>query len=88
MQIVRTNQFKKDFKLCLKRGKNPEKLQKVIELLCSDADLPQKYRSHKLVGNWEGCWELHIESDWLLIYILTADTLELISTGTHSDLFD
>ncbi|MDD3404123.1 MAG: type II toxin-antitoxin system mRNA interferase toxin, RelE/StbE family, partial [Hespellia sp.] len=32
----------------------------------------------------------HIQSDWLLIYLLENDvlTLTLVDTGTHSDLFD
>ena len=31
--------------------------------------LEEKYRDHKLTGNYKGRRECHIESDWLLIYI-------------------
>jgi mRNA interferase YafQ len=34
-----------------------------------------------------GFWECHIEPDWLLIYDLGPEFLELAATGSHADLF-
>ena len=34
------------------------------------------------------CWECHIEPDWLLVWDREDDTLILVRTGTHTDLFD
>jgi len=86
-EIIRTSQFKKEFKLMKKRGKNQEKFIEVLELLISEKDLPLKYRDHKLIGDYEGSRELHIESDWLLIYRVLKREIVLERTGTHSDLF-
>ena len=84
-QIKATSQFKKSAKLAGKRGKNVQKLKDVVELLASGSELPPIYKE----GNWTLHRELHIENDWLLIYKIQKDVLilELIDTGTHSDLF-
>ena len=67
LEIIRTNQFKKEFNLMIKRGKNQSKINEVLEILISNQALPTKYRDHKLIGGYEGSRELHIEPDWLLI---------------------
>jgi mRNA interferase YafQ len=85
--IIWQAQFKKDFKNATKRGKNLEKLARIIGDLQLGKSLSYKNRNHKLQGNYTDCWECHIESDWLLIYQLTSEELTLIRTGSHSDLF-
>ena len=86
-----TGQFKRDYKLALKRGCDPQKLEAVIRLLCSEQPLPEAYRDHALVNprNYQGMRECHIEPDWLLVYKVFQQTLilKLIRTGSHSDLF-
>ena len=84
-----TNKFKKDYKLCVKRGYDIEKLQTVITLLKETGKLPAKYKPHKLSGNYTGLWECHIKPDWLLVWLQDDNKLTLIltNTGTHSDLF-
>ena len=81
-------QFKKDYKLSQKRGKDIKKLNTVIEMLCSYQPLPLKFRDHTLSGNYDGHRECHIEPDWLLIYRLKPDVLGLVRLGSHSDLFE
>ncbi|MYK57872.1 MAG: type II toxin-antitoxin system YafQ family toxin, partial [Rhodospirillaceae bacterium] len=44
-------------------------------------------RMHRLSGDWFRAWECHIEPDWLLIWRIDDDSLVLIRTGTHADLF-
>lgn len=87
--ILFSNQFKRSYKKCLKRGYNKELLEKVILLLAETGKLPQRYKPHKLSGEWEGLWECHIQSDWLLIWEQRETELVLIltDTGTHADLF-
>ena len=63
----RTSQFKKDYKLAVKRGCDIEKLQKVVMILASGETLPEEYRDHPLRGNYSGYRECHIEPDWLLV---------------------
>lgn len=87
-----TNKFKKDFKLCIKRGLPIIKIQEAMRLLQETGELPEEYRPHKLTGNYSGKWECHINgrnSDWLLVWEQNDTTLTLLMlrTGSHSDLF-
>lgn len=87
--IVYTNQFKKSLKRCAKRGLDVGFLTTAINILQEYGSLPAEYDPHKLKGNYVGCWECHIESDWLLVWRQNDKELELVfvDTGTHSDLF-
>lgn len=89
LEIVLSNQFKKDLKLAQKRGCDLELLNSVVETLASGKPLAEKFRDHSLVGEYSGFRECHIQPNWLLVY--RADENELIlflfRTGTHSDLF-
>lgn len=85
--ISRTTRFDKDVKKMKKRGKSFEIFKQVIEKLASDRTLEPKFKDHKLVGNYSGTRECHIEPDWLLIYITSEDELILVRTGSHADLF-
>ena len=89
LDIVPSNQFKKDLKLAMKRGLKLDKLQTVINILASQQKLDEKYRDHNLIGEYRDFRECHIEPDWLLVYRINEDELELFlfRTGTHSDLF-
>ncbi len=82
-----TTQFKKDFKLCIKRRYNMQQIKYIIKLLESCKRLPGKNKDHNLTDNYVSCRECHIQSDWLLIYQLFDNDIILIRTGTHSDLF-
>lgn len=90
-EIKPTNQFKKDFKVCIKRGLNPNEFKIVLDLLQKGEHLPEKYRDHPLQPSkdYKNCRELHIEPDWLLIYKYEDNDLilYLVRTGSHSDLF-
>lgn len=88
--IQRTSQFKKDYKLALKRGCDISKLKTVITILANGDELPQKYCDHELRGKQYGGYrECHIEPDWLLVYKISEKVLllTLFRMGTHSDLF-
>lgn len=84
-----THKYKKDVKLAKKRGYNMDELYSVVKKLANDEKLEERYHDHELEGNWVGHRELHIRSDWLLIYQKKKNilVLELTRTGTHSDLF-
>ncbi len=85
--LIVSNNFKKDLKKAVKRGKSPQKLQKLLDLLLDDAPIPTRTRPHKLTGNFADLWDCHIEPDWLLIYEVTETEIRLYRTGSHSDLF-
>lgn len=84
-----TTQFKKDFKLAMKRSMKIELLEEVVAMLAMGETLPNKHKDHALTGNWVGHRECHILPDWLLIYRIEDEVLvlTLARTGTHSDLF-
>ena len=81
-----SSKFKKDFK---KYRLFPDKvtaLDKVLRLLVTEQPLPKEYRAHILKGNYKGCWECHIEDDYLLIWIDDV-MIELLRHGSHTELF-
>ena len=57
-KIYTTNRFEKDLKLCKKRNYDLNLLKGVIDLLQKDGKLPEKYKSHKLSGNFADCWNV------------------------------
>ena len=82
-----TGQFRRDVKLAEKRGKDIEKLQRVISLILVGDALPTAYRDHPLKGEWKPGRDLHIEPDWVLIYTVDGNAVRFDRTGTHADLF-
>ena len=91
LKIEFQGQFKRDFKLAVKRGCDIAEFQKVISLLANEQPLPAKYRDHTLTNSKEfkDVRECHIQPDWFLIYKVYKEylILKLIRTGSHSDLF-
>ncbi len=84
-----TTQFRKDYKLAMRRGLDIHLLEGVIADLAMGIPLPEKNRDHALSGNWSGHRKCHVLPDWLLIYRIEDDVLVLTlsRTGSHSDLF-
>ena len=86
LDVVWTNQFKKDYKLAMNRHLDIDLLDDIIRKLASSEQLPEKNKDHALTGNWVGHRECHIQPDWLLVYRIENDllVLTLSRTGTHS----
>lgn len=86
MDVILTNQFKRDCKLMRNRGYDMKKLDETLTLLETGRQLPAKYRAHKYCKGtpYIGC---HIQPDWVLIYEQRKDRVVMIRTATHSDLF-
>ena len=90
-----TTQFRRDYKLAMKRGLRIALLEEVVERLAMGEPLPEKNRDHALTGDWVGHRECHIQPDWLLIYEISHGyrmegdvlVLTLARTSSHSDLF-
>ncbi len=84
-----TNRFKKDYKLCKKRGLDVEILQKAVSILAQTGTLPPKYKPHPLKGKYAGKMECHLQPDWLMVWEQNDHELILLftNTGTHADLF-
>ena len=88
-EVIYTGQFKKSLKLCVRRGLDVNIFKTVLDMLQNQGQLPAEYRPHKLTGKYTGCWECHMQPDWLLIWEQDDHQLRLIliDTGTYSDLF-
>jgi len=84
---VYTRQFERDIKRIKTRGKNLEKIKIIIRTLLQGEQLDAIHRDHKLIGDYKGRRECHIESDWLLIYKIEENRIIFERTGSHSDLF-
>ncbi len=48
LRLEFTGQFKKDYKLAVKRGCSPDKLQEIVSLLMNEQPLPERCRDHAL----------------------------------------
>ncbi len=88
-EIRMTRTFRKDTERCRKRGLDMELLKSAVRLLETTGTLPATYQPHELTGNFAGCWECHLKTDWLMIWEQNDTELTLLftGTGTHSDLF-
>ena len=89
LKIVTSNRFVKDLELARKRNLDLAPLNEVVEKLAKQERLEKKYHGHPLSGDYVKFRECHIKPDWLLIYHVDDDELELFlfRTGSHSDLF-
>jgi len=88
LTIRQANRFKRDIKRLGKQGRDLSEIQTVIKTLAVENPLDSKYKDHKLTGGWKGYRECHVKPDWLLIYKIDKDELELVRTGSHAELFD
>lgn len=90
-KIDYSTRFKKDIKRYRNDPKRRAKIVDVIELLVQGKEIPAEMKPHKLIGNYAGHMELHIEGDLLLIWIEKKQNGEevvyLTRLGSHSELF-
>ena len=78
---VLSTRFRRDVKRAEKSGKDMSKLKAVLSTLIEAKPLPAIYDDHPLKGEWKGFRDLHIELDWLLLYRVHGDELQLARTG-------
>ncbi|MDO8455221.1 MAG: type II toxin-antitoxin system YafQ family toxin [Sulfurimonas sp.] len=85
--IFRTASFKKQYKKLSSTDK--ELMKEIIILLAENKKLDDKYKDHKLNGNFKDLKECHVKPDLLLIYKINNEILELalIQVGNHNSLF-
>ncbi len=89
LKVQTSNQFERDFKRMIKRGKDIQKIKAVMQKLTNEEMLDIKYRDHILKGSFKYHRECHIEPDWLLVYNINKNDKTIIfeRTGSHSELF-
>lgn len=90
-RIEFTSKFKKDLKRLRNNEAKLSKVANVIEMLAQGEDIPASMKPHKLIGNYAGHLELHVEGDLLLIWLEKTElgdmTIYLVRLGSHSELF-
>ena len=92
-QLITSTKFLRDLKRIKKRSpKDFSLVQKLVATLTEHghSGLLPKHKPHRLKGNYNGYWECHVKPDLLLIWDEKDEIrlLELVRTGTHTDLFE
>lgn len=89
LEIVMSNQFRRDLKLAAKRGYDLELLDSVVTSLANEETLPERFGDHNLIGEYAGFRECHLQPDWLLVYRVDRGQLILFlsRTGSLANLF-
>ncbi len=89
MKTIKTStRYRKDLKKYKHQPSKLEALREVLDMLLNDQPIPSEYKPHKLLGEYEGCLECHIQGDFLLIWFDEVnDIIELVRLGSHSEVF-
>lgn len=83
-----STQYRKDLKKIRNNPGKAAELLKVLSVLEQGGPVPAGYKPHALTGDYAGCMECHIQSDFLLIWIdEDADVVYLVRLGSHAELF-
>ena len=84
--IIRSTQFKKDFKRIRHDSAKVEALYHIVKHLEDGEEIPEENLPHQLKGNLKGIWECHVLNDLLLLWIdEDTDTVRLLRLGSHTE---
>ena len=86
-QLVRTSQFKRDYRKRVLTPKAEVAVADVLGRLLSGAGFEPHHRDHALKGTSAPIRDCHVQPDLLLLYEIKGDLVILRCLGTHSDLF-
>jgi mRNA interferase YafQ len=89
MVIVRSTQFKKDFKKIRNDKQVVELFQNAVIILINGVSLPKEYKEHPLTGDKKGFTEIPLKTDLLILYKIDQEKneLHLVRIGSHSEIF-
>jgi mRNA interferase YafQ len=89
MVIVRSTQFKKDFKKISNDKLLVELFQNTVILLIKGVSLPKEYKVHPLTGDKKGFTDIHLKPDLLILFKIDQEKneLHLVRIGSHSAIF-
>jgi mRNA interferase YafQ len=88
LAVRQATAFRRDARRLGRRGADLTKLENVVALLAAKKPLEPRHRDHPLSGGWKGFRDCHVEPDWVLIYRVEGNELQLARTGSHADLFE
>lgn len=91
LEIKIEKSFKKDIARDKKSGnysvKDFEILKTIILKLQASDLIEQKYKRHPLKGSMNDLESIHVRGDWLLIFSIDENYLNLIMLGKHTQVY-
>lgn len=87
LKLFRTKTFLKEYRKIKFTDKLYLKYILFIGSLLREEPLPPEAKDHALKGNWRDCREFHVSGDLLVVYRIKEETLELVTIGSHSEIF-
>jgi len=91
LKIKIEKSFKKDIDKAKKSGnyskKDFELLKSIIENLENEKEIEIQYKRHPLKGDMKGYEAIHIKSDWLLVFKIDEEYLNLVMLGKHTQVY-
>ena len=91
LEIKIEKSFKKDIKRDKKSGQHSnedfEILKSIITSLQNQENLNPKYKRHPLKGKSRDLESVHVKNDWLLIFKIDEQYLNLIMLGKHTQVY-
>ncbi len=91
LEIKIEKSFKKDIARDKKSGhynKNDFELLKVIiSNLQNMQEIDEKFKRHPLKGTMKGFEAIHIKGDWILIFKVNKESLNLVMLGEHTQVY-
>lgn len=87
-EIDLQSRFKHDYKREKKANPSLDAiLTPVLDMLVTNAILPERLLDHALHGEWKGFRDCHVKPDLVLIYAKSEGVLSLARLGSHSEVF-
>ena len=91
LQINIEKGFKKDLNRDKKSGKYTlndfEILKIIIKKLENEENIDSIYKRHNLKGDLLGFESIHVKNDWLLIFNIDKNSLNLCMLGSHTQVY-
>ena len=91
LEIKIEKAFKKDIARDKKSGlyneDDFELLKTMINHLQNEKEIDEKFKRHPLKGNMKGFESIHLKGDWLLIFKIDEEFLNLLMLGKHTQVY-
>ena len=91
LEIKIEKAFKKDIARDKKSGlyneEDFELLKMMIIDLQNEQEIDENFKRHPLKGNMKGFESIHLKGDWLLIFKVDDEFLNLIMLGKHTQVY-
>jgi len=85
--LRRHKQYIKEYRKVVLSDKHYSRYVLFLSKLIAKEILPKEAKDHQLQGNYKDCREFHISGDYLIIYRVENNILQLLRIGSHSELF-